>query len=205
MVKHVVFDMGNVLIRYAPAQFIQTFTSNKEHQEMLLKEIFYSTEWLQYDKGTITKHKIIDNVKKRLPEDLHSSVSVIMDTWFEKMTPIPEMEEVIKRLKKNEYSIYLLSNVSNDFYRFKHIIPGLDYFDGIFISSDWKCIKPEPEIYQQFFEHFDLEPADCFFIDDLPINIERAASQGMQGYVFDGNISKLLTYFEKIGIMTKEK
>lgn len=192
--------MGNVLIRYAPAQFIQIFTSNREHQELLLKEIFYSPEWIDYDRGTITKEEIVEKASKKLPEEIHASVSEVMDTWYKEMTPITEMKDIIGKLKKNGYNIYLLSNVSQDFYRFKEVIPGLEYFDGTFASSDWKCIKSEAAIYQKFFEHFHLDPSECFFIDDLPINIEAAKSQGMDGYIFDGNIEDLLTYFEKKNI-----
>lgn len=193
MIKNIVFDMGNVLIKYDPSQFITEFTSNEDHQQLLLKRIFYTDEWEQYDQGTITKEEIINKARKLLPETLHSSIPIVMDTWFEKMTPISGMEEVVKTLKKNGYSIYLLSNVSQDFYSFKDVVPGMDYFDGRFISSDWKCIKPDAEIYQLFFNHFNLEPAECFFIDDLAMNIEAAASQGMQGHIFDGNISEMVS------------
>lgn len=43
MIKNVVFDMGNVLINYKPEAFIQSFTSNEKHQQMLLNEIFILT------------------------------------------------------------------------------------------------------------------------------------------------------------------
>lgn len=200
MIKNVVFDMGNVLIRYAPKDFIQTFTSNTEHQKLLLNEIFYADLWQQYDRGTITKEEIVKKASKRLPETLHASVSEIMDTWFEKMTPISEMEDVLKRLRTNGYNLYLFSNVSQDFHQFKQIIPGLEYFDGLFLSSDWKSLKPEVELYQNFFNHFDLEPSECFFVDDLSVNIEGAATLGMDGHVFDGNISNLKNHFKRVGI-----
>lgn len=200
MIKNVVFDMGNVLIRYAPAEFIKLFTQNSEHQTLLLNEIFYADEWLQYDRGTITKKELVTKVTKRLPEALHVSVTEVMDTWYKEMTPISEMEDVLHRLKKNGYNLYLFSNVSQDFHQFKHIIPGLTYFDGLFLSSDWECIKPETEIYERFFTHFDLTPSECFFVDDLPMNIESAAKLGMDGHVFDGNISDLKSHFERVGI-----
>lgn len=192
--------MGNVLIRYAPADFIQTFTANTEHQKLLLDEIFYAEEWQHYDRGTITKKELIENASNRLPETLHGSVSEIMDTWYENMTPISEMEEVLKRLKDNGYNLYLFSNVSQDFHQFKRIIPGFNYFDGIFLSSDWKTIKPEKDIYQKFFSLFDLDPSECFFVDDLTVNIEGARQFGMDGHVFDGNITELEKHFEKVGI-----
>ncbi|GMA45893.1 HAD family hydrolase [Tetragenococcus muriaticus] len=201
MIKNIVFDMGNVLIKYDPAQFIGKFSSEEKHQQMLLEEIFYTDEWEQYDQGTITKEEIINKARKRLPETLHPSIPIIMDTWFEKMTPISGMEEVVKTLKKNGYSVYLLSNVSQDFYSFIEIVPGMAYFDGSFISSDWKCIKPYAKIYQLFFSHFNLEPTECFFIDDLAVNVAAAASQGMQGHVFDENISYLVSSLQEKGVM----
>lgn len=200
MIKNVVFDMGNVLIRYAPADFIQAFTANLDHQQLLLNEIFLSDEWLELDRGTITKKDLIDNANKRLPEALHVSVSEVMDTWYEKMTPISEMEPILKQLKANGYKLFLFSNVSQDFHQFKQIIPGIDYFDGLFLSSDWKSIKPETEIYESFFTHFNLTPSECFFIDDLPMNIESAKHLGMDGHVFDGNLSDLKTHFKEAGI-----
>lgn len=192
--------MGNVLIKYDPGQFIEEFTSNKKQQQMLLEEIFYTVEWEQYDKGTITKEEIIDKATSLLPKELHPSVPIVMNTWFEKMTPIPGMAEVVQMLKRNGYSIYLLSNVSQDFYSFRDLVPGMSYFDGKFISSDWQCIKPDAEIYQLFFSHFHLEPAECFFIDDLATNIEAADNQGMQGHIFDGNISELTSSLKAKGV-----
>lgn len=200
MIKNVVFDMGNVLINYKPEAFIQSFTSNEKHQQMLLNEIFYSDLWQRYDRGTISKNEIIKKASTNLPEALHSSVSEIMDTWYEKMTPISEMETILEHLKENEYQLFLFSNVSQDFKYIKHIVPGLNYFDGLFISSDWKSLKPEKELYQNFFDHFDLLPSECFFIDDLEANIKAAATFGMNGHVFDGDISKLKNHFYKSNI-----
>jgi len=200
MIKNVVFDMGNVLIRYEPADFIKGYTSDTEHQRLLLNEIFYADLWQAFDRGTISKEEIVEKASKRLPEELHSSVSDIMDNWYEKMTPISEMEDILKQLKVNGYDLYLFSNVSQDFNQFKQIIPGLEYFDGLFLSSDWKALKPEKELYQSFFSHFDLEPTECFFIDDLSKNIEGAAALGMEGHVFNGDISELKKDLLRVGI-----
>ncbi|GEK90445.1 HAD family hydrolase [Alkalibacterium kapii] len=200
MIKNVVFDMGNVLINYAPEDFIKSFTPNTKHQRLLLDEVFYSDLWQQYDRGTLTKNDVVEKASKNLPAALSASVSEVMDTWHEKMTPILEMENILKRLKENGYSLYLFSNVSHDFHHIKRIVPGLNYFDGLFISSDWKNLKPEKEIYQQFFEHFNLDPSECFFVDDLEKNIKGATVFGMDGHVFDGNISKLEDHFRHVGI-----
>lgn len=191
MIQNIVFDMGNVLIRYRPETFIQNYSSDPAEQKTLLEAIFLTEEWQQYDQGTLTNNELLDHVLFKLPDSLHEKARNVLADWYTGMTPISEMEEVIRKLKKNGYNLYLLSNVSQDFHQFKHVIPGLSYFDGLFLSSDWKLIKPDPEIYKLFFKKFSLTPEECFFIDDLPQNIKSAEALGMRGHVFDGDIEKL--------------
>ena len=64
-------------------------------------------------------------------------------------------------------------------------------FDGFFVSSEHVLLKPQHEIYEKFFEVFDLKPEECFFIDDNPLNIEGAACCGMAGTVFKGDVDRL--------------
>lgn len=200
MISTIVFDMGNVLIRYRPKTFIQNYTSDSSEQKMLLDAIFLSQEWQQYDQGTLTKQELLERVLLILPENLHKKARRVLSDWYTGMTPISEMEEVIKRLKMKGYNLYLLSNVSQDFHQFKHVVPGLNYFDGLFLSSDWKFIKPDPELYTLFFKEFGLNPKECFFIDDLPQNIKSAEALGMRGHVFDGDIEKLKQHLRKESI-----
>lgn len=43
-----------------------------------------------------------------------------------------------------------------------------------------------------FFARFGLRSEECFFIDDLQLNIDGARACGMDGYCFaDGDIAKL--------------
>lgn len=200
MIRHIIFDMGNVLIRYAPEQFIHHFTSDPEEQDILLDEIFRSTKWLDYDRGTLTKDKLIETVCQQIPVSMHSLAKEVLDVWYEGMTPIAEMESVVKHLSEKGYTLYLLSNTSQDFYQFKEDIPCLRHFDGLFISSDWKCLKPEPIIYQHFFNYFNLDPENCFFVDDLAENIQQAKHFGMKGHIFDGDVEALLKAFRKENI-----
>ena len=197
MIKNIVFDMGNVLIRYVPEEFISEFTEHTSEQNELLEQIFKSPRWLEFDRGTITKKQLVIEANKELPAELHPLVSEILERWHEEMTVNTGMDKVIEGLKAEGYKLYLLSNASQDFYIFKETIPALNHFDGLFISSDWECLKPESVIFQKFFEHFDINPEESFFIDDLADNIEAASDQGMHGHVFDGNIESLLSAFRR--------
>lgn len=192
--------MGNVLIHYVPEEFIGQFTEHTSEQEELLEKIFKSPGWLDFDRGTMTKAQLVIEAEKELSSELHPIVTDILERWHEEMTVNIEMEAVIEGLKAQGYNLYLLSNASQDFYIFKEKISALNHFDGLFISSDWECLKPEPIIFQEFFDHFNINPEESFFIDDLAENIEASSDQGMRGHVFDGNIERLLSAFRKSDI-----
>ena len=70
-------------------------------------------------------------------------------------------------------------------------IPGSECFDGRIVSADWKLLKPQPEIYETLLREFRLKPEECFFIDDLSVNVEGARRAGLDGAVFFGDIPRL--------------
>ena len=100
------------------------------------------------------------------------------------MKKIPGVAELLKEEKENGRKIYLLSNASLRLVPiWKDVLPGAEYFDGIFYSASFQCMKPQDIIYERFLKHFSLEARDCFFIDDLAENIEGAKKAGMDGAV----------------------
>ena len=58
-------------------------------------------------------------------------------------------------------------------------------YDGAFFSGEVLALKPQPVIYQMFFERFSLDPSECFFIDDLKENVDASIACGMDGWCFD--------------------
>ncbi|HBG12796.1 MAG TPA: HAD family phosphatase, partial [Clostridium sp.] len=72
-------------------------------------------------------------------------------------------------------------------------------FDGRLFSAEVKCLKPQKEMYGHLFERFHLKPEECFFIDDLSMNIEGARGCGMDGYCFeDGDVKRLKEFLSTI-------
>ena len=54
MIKNIVFDMGQVLIRWKPEYYLAQGQFSEEEKAMLLKEVFRSVEWVQLDRGCIS-------------------------------------------------------------------------------------------------------------------------------------------------------
>ena len=191
MIKSIVFDLGNVLIDFDPMRFVREKTTDPQQQKMLVSEIFGSVDWLRYDKGTMTKDELSLSVKTRLPRELHPLAEELLASWYNGLTPLPHMEELPRRLKDKGLNVYILSNAPQDYYLYEEKVPNHDVFDGIFISSDWRLSKPEHEIFRTFYSHFRLNPAECYFIDDMAANILAAEETGMRGFHYKKNFPPL--------------
>ena len=94
------------------------------------------------------------------------------------------------------YGIFVLSNASDLFYEyFPRLLP-LDFFDGVFVSSDYKMLKPDEVIYHTFLEKHGLKAEECLFIDDREENVSGAKAVGFNGCVFDGDYGKVMELLE---------
>ena len=192
MIKDIVFDMGQVMIRWQPEYYLGQGNFSEEDKTKLLQEVFRSVEWVQLDRGSITLEAAAAAMRSRLPEHLHSAVWDYAIDWYRwPMVPMPGMADLVRELKEKGYSIYLLSNCSIPLRQNVHRIPGIEVFDGVFVSSEHRLLKPQHEIFEKFFETFRLEPSECFFIDDAVTNIEGALECGMTGFVFRGDVREL--------------
>lgn len=200
MIKNIVFDLGNVLVDFDPLRFVCEKTADEKQQKLLMSEIFGSVDWLRFDKGTMTKQELLSSVKTRLPEELHAIAEELFATWYNGLHPLPQMKDLPLQLKEKGFGVYLLSNAPQDYYLYEEKVPNHNSFDGIFISSDWKLSKPEHEIFQTFYSHFRLNPAECYFIDDMAANILAAEETGMSGFHFKKNFSSLKEELTRFGL-----
>lgn len=200
MIQNIVFDMGNVLLYYKPEEYVAELLDDPEERTLMLNELFCSVEWMQLDRGCITEDEALVSVCGRLPERLHTAARSLLMGWHKDIPAFPEMEALIGELKSGGYGVYLLSNANRRFYLYKDKLPGMRWFDGVFISADWRLCKPDPAIYRAFCQHFALTPASCFFIDDMPMNIEAAIWSGMNGFVFRRDIDALRKALGEAGV-----
>lgn len=187
MIRNVVFDMGNVLIHWRPGIFVEREHIPEADRPLILQEVFGSVEWIQMDRGSITLEEGIASMCRRLPRRLHGTVrELTLNWWKHHLLPMEGMAELVRELKRLGYGIYLLSNAKLDLPQYFPLIPGSECFDGRIVSADWKLLKPQPEVYQLLLREFGLKAEECFFIDDLNVNIEAAVLVGMSGTVFRG-------------------
>lgn len=96
----------------------------------------------------------------------------------------PDTLECLEGLKKAGKKIYLLSNAQRSFTWQELEATGLvPYFDGILISSDEGCMKPDPDFYHICCERYRLNQAECIMVgNELKSDIAGAAAAGMDSF-----------------------
>ena len=73
-IKHLIFDMGNVLMRYDPEVPLREYVSSEEARDLIRKELFQGPEWVERDRGTISIEEMYESVAKRIPEQYHEEL-----------------------------------------------------------------------------------------------------------------------------------
>ena len=200
MIKNVIFDCGQVLIRYNETEIAAHYVDTPEEAEFLGRIAMARKYWNRFDEGTLTEADYLEQVKKELPEHLHKAVEKLVWGWIKACPMIDGMEDIVRDVRKAGKKLYLLSNFNQRLRTEPY--PILSEFDALVISGEINKVKPDRAIYDYLLNTYALNPEECIFIDDNSANIAMAESLGITGYLFDGDAVKLRAYLEKEQIIS---
>ncbi|MFI9458838.1 HAD family hydrolase [Acinetobacter sp. NPDC052428] len=120
------------------------------------------------------------------------SIDELAQFWFSQFgrcaVEMPAAEQVLTQLKDEGYQLAIVSNGGHD--TRLNTIRGLGietYFDEIISSGLVGFNKPQPEIFQITAERLGVQPAQCLYIGDHPINdVQGATEAGMHALWMQG-------------------
>lgn len=94
---------------------------------------------------------------------------------------IPKSVDFVRMCKQSGYQVYILSNWDAE--SFGELIKKdpafFALFDGTVISGSCGCVKPDRTIYEHLLKTYNLNPKNCFFIDDVIQNVQAARTVGI--------------------------
>lgn len=188
MIKNIIFDLGNVLIRFKPEEFVNK-NIKKEYREKFFNAVFKGQEWADLDRGILEYSDAVKIFSEKIPE-CSSEIKKLFDNYIlDVLEPIEKNIEIMKSLK-GKYKLFVLSNFH--YPAFDYIFKNWEffkYFDGKVVSGHCKLLKPEKKIYELLCLTYSLKPNECVFIDDTKANIEAAEEFGINGiHLTDINI-----------------
>lgn len=185
MIKTVIFDVGNVLMKFNWWPYLCSMFG-EEQAHHVHAAIWKNDCWDELNRGARSEEELIHLMEISTPE-LKTEIHQALDHVDECMVKLDYAIPWIKQLKEMGYQVVFLSNYSELLKRAKpEVLDFLPYMDGGVFSCDVKWIKPEPEIYQTLCELCHLTPEECLFVDDNLANIEMAKKLGFHAIAFQG-------------------
>ena len=195
MFKNIIFDFGNVIAEFNPDKLTAPYAENKEDLRLLSDVVFDRLYWDGLDAGTVSDAYVKEKIATRLPLHLKDAGLKVFDNWINNMTPVPNVREVIFKLKKEGKRLFLLSNISigfsENYKKTPWINEVLSEFDGLILSGVTGLLKPDPEVFEYILSKYNLKREETLFIDDSPKNIKGAEAVRLRGYLFNGDGLKL--------------
>lgn len=182
--KNIVFDIGNVLVKWAPKEVVvRLFPDYPDHDDLTLK-LFKSPSWFDLNKGKLTEAEVIQTYGQQLGISI-SKLNELMDEIKESLTPMEGSFDLLEELCQAKIPLYSITDNVHEIVTFlKKRYTFFDKFIGVVVSADIGVLKPAKEIYQHLLITYHLKPEESIFFDDVQINVEGAQNVGMLGVQF---------------------
>lgn len=180
--RNVIFDIGNVLVDFHPIPYFQSLMPDGEMETVC--PLIFDQVWEDIDRGDYLCETAKQMQIEKLPQ-YEKQINCIYEHWKEMMYLYKDSFSFMKECKEHGYGVYLLSNIGEESHSYlKEQYEFFDLADGMVLSYQERCIKPERRIFECLLERYDLQAKDCVFFDDRKQNIEVAKAVGMRGIVF---------------------
>lgn len=185
MIRNLVFDFGNVLVRHDLQPIVNDLFNNNQQERGKFLDILSDREFVDTcDRGIIPFDEMLERAIKRYPK-YENAIRYFNNHYLDEITgEVAGMKELLKKLKKLGYRLYGLTNWSNTIYRVMDKFDIFNLLDGWVISCEEHTIKPEKEIYIRLCDKYNLSPEECLFTDDRETNVSGAIAAGMKAVLF---------------------
>jgi HAD superfamily hydrolase (TIGR01509 family) len=184
----VVFDIGNVLVRWNPRNLFRKTMTDEARMERFLSTAL-AMDFVSLTDIVADFSKAVAERAKAFPEFAHE-LHLFDERWVETIGgPIEENVALMRRLKAAGRPVYALSNFATvKFAIARKMFDFLNDFDHAVISGHVGAAKPDPRIFEILFKQVGRRPEELLFVDDSLKNVEAARALGMPAIHFDRGV-----------------
>jgi 2-haloacid dehalogenase/putative hydrolase of the HAD superfamily len=184
MAKAVLWDIGNVIVRWDPRTLYSKIFDDAAERERFLATVCTMDWHVRHDLGVT----FADNrgpLVARFPEHA-AHIEAWERRWWEMFSgAIPQSEAAIEDLAARGVRQFALSNMSHEVLDgILAMSPAFRRLEGVLISAELGLLKPDAAIYRAACERFGHAPQDFLFIDDSAANVEAARALGFDAHHF---------------------
>ena len=186
MIKNVVFDIGNVLVRWDSLGIVEAaFGLSGEEAKARRHALFGETDiWRALNRGEHTEAGAkAAYVKAGLMTE--AEAEAMFAALYASLHLIEDTPPLMARLKDAGYRIFALTdNVHEIVAHLSSTHEWWAHFEHVTNSAEIGVLKPDPAIYRHMLETNCLKPDETVFFDDMPGNVAGAQAAGIHAFVF---------------------
>lgn len=201
----VVFDIGNVLLRWDPRNLYRKIFPDESQMEWFLTHVCDGPWNEEQDRGRNWNEAVAERIG-RFP-DWQEHIRAYDERWLEMLAgEISENVRVLRGLKAAGKRTYAITNFSCEKFALARLHHDFfEHFDGIVVSGEEGLMKPDLRIFQRFLERYDLKAQECIFVDDNSVNVAVACSLGMSGIHYRESLDLAQALAERGVVLKAEK
>jgi 2-haloacid dehalogenase len=183
-VRHIVFDIGRVLIHYDPHLAYRPLIPDDAERKRFFETVC-THEWnLEQDRGRSWREA--EDLLIAAHPHQEENIRAFRRNWH---VMVPHAYEdsvaIMERLIDEGRDVTMLTNFASDtLIEARQRFAFLNRPRGVTISGEIGLIKPDREIYEHHVKAFGLDPAATLFIDDAQKNVDGAIAAGWQSVLF---------------------
>ena len=185
-IRHIVFDIGRVLIHYDPEIPYRRLIPDDARRRWFLENVCTGDWNIEQDRGRRWEDAEALLIAEHPQEE--ENIRGFRRHWHE-MVPYAYDDSVamLETLIDAGHDVTMLTNFAADtFSEARERYTFLNRPRGVTVSGEVGLLKPDRAIYDIHVESFGLEPAATLFIDDSEKNVEGARDAGWQAVHFSG-------------------
>ncbi len=196
--KNIIFDIGGVILRDKPSSILDKLNINKKDYNQL---IMFFKNWEKLDLGQQSLEEKL--IECNFPDYISSKYKDILLKYYEFRDINIDIIELIKKLKHNNYKIYVLSDNNLEAYKYFQKNTLFNDIDEWVVSCNYGATKRDGKLFEILLDKYKLLPQECYFIDDKDENINVAYKYNIKGFRFDDNfgIEQLYNDMKNNGIL----
>lgn len=183
-IRHIVFDIGRVLIHYDPNIPYSRLIPDEADRTWFFANVCTHDWNLEQDRGRNWQEAEALLIADY--PDHEENIRAFRKYWHEMVShPYLDTVAIMEKLLADGRDVTMLTNFAADtFKEARKIFPFLDLPRGVTVSGEIGLIKPDIAIYEKHTRDFDLDPAHTLFIDDSEKNVEGARAAGWNAVLF---------------------
>jgi 2-haloacid dehalogenase len=175
----VVFDIGNVLVRWNPRNLFRKAFGDEQRMERFLATAL-AMEFVAHTDIAADFGQAVGERAKAFPE-FADELRLFDERWIETLgEPIEENVALLRRLKAVGRPVHALSNFAHEkFALAQERYDFLNEFDTCVVSGHVGVVKPDPRIFDILFGRVGRPANELLFVDDSIANVRASEAAGM--------------------------